>query len=282
VACHATIAAISISRSRLARSVAARTDAVALPTRALIVNALGPLEVIVDGVPVPSKRWGYAKARELLLLLLTYRDGRTREQIGAALWPESSAARVRNSVHVTLHHLRRALGSPEWVRFDGERYRMTTVDGARIVFDAGEFEAIVSGAMRAARRGTMDIDALRAAIELYRGPFMDGEGAEDWYLDYHDRLARLHADALQMLGDAQLAAQRHDEAAETFERLIRQETLDEHAYRSLMTARARAGDRAGALREYRRLEATLHRDLDAAPQRESAALFHRIQRGEAI
>ncbi len=258
------------------------SDAVALPSRALLVNALGPLEVIVDGVPVTPKRWGYAKARELLLLLLTYRDGRTREQIGAALWPESSAARVRNSVHVTLHHLRRALGRPEWVRFDGERYRLTAIDGARIVFDAGEFEAIVSGAMRAARRGTIDIDGLRVAVDLYRGPFMDGEGAEDWYLDHHDRLARLHADALQMLGDAQLAAQRNDEAAELFERLVRQEMLDEHAYRSLMTARARAGDRAGALREYRRLEATLHRDLDAAPQRESAALFHRIQRGEPI
>jgi DNA-binding SARP family transcriptional activator len=257
-------------------------NATIAPSRALVVNALGPVEVIVDGVPVTPKRWGYAKARELLLLLLIHRDGRTREQIGAALWPESSSARVRNSVHVTLHHLRRALGRPEWVRFDGERYRITPIDGARIVFDAGEFEGIVSGAMRAARRGTIDVDALRAAVNLYRGQFMDGEAAEDWYLDHHDRLARLHADALQMLGDAQLAAQRNDEAAELFERLVRQETLDEHAYRSLMTARARAGDRAGALREYRRLETTLHRDMDAAPHRESTALFQRIQRGEAI
>jgi predicted ATPase/DNA-binding SARP family transcriptional activator len=257
-------------------------DAIEPPSGALVVNALGPLEVIVDGVPVAPKRWGYAKARELLLLLLVHRDGRTREQIGAALWPESSSARVRNSVHVALHHLRRALGRSEWVRFDGERYRVTAIDGARIVFDAGEFEETVTAAMRSARRGTIDVDALRAAVGRYRGSFMEGEGAEDWHLEYHDRLARLHADALQRLGDAQLAARHNDEAAELFERLIRQETLDEHAYRSLMTARARGGDRAGALREYRRLEAILHREMDAAPQRESAALFQRIQRGEPI
>lgn len=258
------------------------SDDVEPPCRTLVVNALGPLEVIVDGAPVTPKRWGYAKARELLLLLLVYRDGRTREQIGAALWPESSSARVRNSVHVTLHHLRRALGRPEWVRFDGERYRIAAIDGARLVFDAAEFEETVAAAMRTARRGTIDVDALHAAVERYRGPFMEGESAEDWYLQHHDRLARLHADALQMLGDARLAAERNDEATELFERLVRQEMLDEHAYRSLMTARARAGDRAGALREYRRLEAMLEREMDAAPQRESAALFQRLQRGEPI
>ena len=245
----------------------------------LRVNALGPLEVVVDGITVTQKQWGYAKARELLLLLLTHPEGRSREQIGAALWPEASAARVRNSVHVTLHHLRRALGRADWVRFDDRRYRLASVDGAPVVFDAGSFEDEATRIVRAARRGSVDVDALRAVVERYRGPFMDGESAEDWYLEHHDRLARLYAEALQLLGDALLAANRHEEAAEIFARLVRQEDLDEQASRSLMIARARAGDRAGAMREYRRLEDALRRELDAKPERASADLFQRIRRG---
>jgi DNA-binding SARP family transcriptional activator len=248
----------------------------------LRLSALGPLEVVVDGLPIAQKRWGYAKARELLLLLLTYPDGRTREQIGAALWPDASAARVRNSVHVTLHHLRRALGRADWVRFDGDRYRVAPIDGAPVVFDVSEVEEELTRALRSSRRGQLDVAALRAAVKRYRGPFMDGESAEDWYLEHHDRLAQLHAEALQVLGDALLASKRHEEAAEVLSRLVRQEDLDERAYRALMTARARAGDRAGAMREYRRLEASLRRELDSAPERESAALFQRIQRGEAV
>jgi DNA-binding SARP family transcriptional activator len=211
--------------------------------------------------------------------LFVHPDGRTREQIGAALWPEASAARVRNSVHVTLHHLRRALGRPEWVRFEDGRYRVVPLDGAPIVFDARSFEDDATKIMRGARRGSVDVEALCAVVDRYRGPFMDGESAEDWYLEQHDRLARLHADALRLLGGTLLAAGRHDEAGEIFERLVRTEDLDEQASRSLMTARAHAGDRTAAMREYRRLEAALRRELQAKPQRETAELFQRIQRG---
>lgn len=248
----------------------------------LRVNALGPLEVLVDGAPVPQKRWGYARARELLVLLLSYPEGRTREQIGEALWPGASAARVRNSVHVTLHHLRRTLGRAEWVRFDGERYRVAAIDGAPIAFDAAEVEAELAKTMRSARNGAVDVDGLRRILDRYRGPFMDGESAGDWHLEHHDRLTRLYADALRLLGDALLAKGRYDEAADAFARLVRQEDLDEGAHRSLMTARARSGDRAGAMREYLRLETALRRELEAEPERASADLFHRIQRGELV
>ncbi len=257
-------------------------DGIATSRRGLVVNALGPLEVTVDGVSVAQKRWGYAKARELLLFLLTHPEGRTREQIGAALWPDAPAARVRNNVHVTLHHLRRALGRADWVRFDGERYRIDAVDGAPIAFDASAVEEQLTRALRDAKRGVTDIDALRSIIARYRGALMEGESVEDWYLEHHDRLALLHAGGLQLLGSALLAESRNEEAAEILERLVRQEELDEEACRALMTARARAGDRTGAMREYRRLETRLLREVEAAPQLESADLFQRVQRGETI
>jgi len=44
-----------------------------------------------------------------------------------------------------------------------------------------------------------------------------------------------------------------------------------------MLCRARVGDQAGMIREYRRLQAVLRRELDAAPQPATMELFRRLQ-----
>jgi DNA-binding SARP family transcriptional activator len=249
---------------------------------ALRVSALGSLEVSVDGAPIAPKAWGYAKARELMLFLLLHPDGRTRDQVGAALWPDASSAQVRNNFHVTAHHLRKALGRADWLRFDRDRYQINAGVGGVIDFDAATFERQVGDEMRRARRGQLNIDGLRTALAAYRSAFADGEPYGDWHLEVRDRLARLNADGLEMLGDALLEAERYDEAATVFERLIRQEELHEDAYRALMICRARAGDRTAAMREYRRLESMVRKELESEPSKETAALFKKLQRGEAI
>jgi DNA-binding SARP family transcriptional activator len=242
---------------------------------ALRVRALGPLEIAIDGVPVPSSAWGYAKARELLLHLLFWPEGRTREQVGAALWPDASAAQVRNSFHVTLHHLRRALGRSEWVTFERGRFRLNVSGGVEL--DVVLVEQRLTEALRLARRGAPPVDALESALASYGGHFLDGEPVADWHLEIRDRLARLYASALAVFGNALLAHERFGDAARAFERLVQQEELHEAAYRSLMLCRAREGDQAGMIREYRRLQAVLRRELDAAPQAETMELFRRLQ-----
>jgi DNA-binding SARP family transcriptional activator len=250
------------------------------PAPALRVLALGALDIAVDGASVPAKGWGYNKARELLIYLLWNQDGRTREQVGLALWPDASAAQVRNNFHVTLHHLRKALRRAEWVKFERERYR---IDHVGIVeFDVALFQQRITDALRVSRRGNVPVDDLRNILALYRGDFMAGESVGDWHMEIRDRLCRLHADGLETLGRALLEACRFDDAASVFERLIQQEELHEEAYRSLMTCRARVGDRMAAMREYRRLEAVLQRDLGAQPDRETSDLFRRLQRGESV
>jgi DNA-binding SARP family transcriptional activator len=123
------------------------------------------------------------------------------------------------------------------------------------------------------------VDALESALASYGGHFLDGEPVADWHLEIRDRLARLHASALEVLGNALLGLERPGDAALAFERLVQQEELHEPAYRSLMLCRARDGDQAGMIREYRRLQTVLRRELDAAPQAETMELFRRLQQG---
>jgi DNA-binding SARP family transcriptional activator len=265
-----------------AEQMARRTSSPALasaPVPSLAVRALGALDVTVNGAPLSRKSWGFAKARELLLYLLVHNEGRTREQIGAALWPEASSAQVRNNFHVALHLLRRGIGHAEWIRFERERYRLD-VPG-EIAFDARTFEDTVTAALRAGKRGALPIEDVRGALALYRGDFLDGESVGDWHLEQRDRLVRLREAAREALGTALVASERWDEAIAVLAQVVERDPLSERAYRALMVARARSGDRNGALREFRRLEEIFRRE-EMKPGRETLELHRRLQAGATV
>jgi hypothetical protein len=91
--------------------------------RTLEVNVLGTVSIVDAGVRLPAESLPSGKGLELLLFLLLHR-GATRDEVGLALWPDASAAQVRNVFHVTMHHLRRALGATRWITFERNVYRI--------------------------------------------------------------------------------------------------------------------------------------------------------------
>lgn len=248
---------------------------------ALVVRGFGALEVLRDGRLLTNEDWTYAKPRELLFRLLTTPAGCTKEQIGLDLWPDASPARLRSSFHVTVHHLRRALGAPEWIAFSEGRYRF---EAARpMAFDVTQFEAWIeeAAALRApgpaavAERRTA---LLQAAVDLYRGDFLDDAGFGDWMMEPRDRLRRRFADAALDLARGYHEAGHFDEAATTCRAILARDNLDERAHRLLMEVLADSGRPADALRHHNVLVALFREELGIAPSAETAALATRIAR----
>ena len=265
------VAAAATSGSSTTASVpAVQRPGVQVPD--LVVRALGPLQVIRRGEPIPGTAWGSARPRELLVMLLVNPEGVTKEQVGLAFWPEASTAQVRNSFHVTLHRLRRALGHTEWIETAGERYRIAP--GVQWEIDAAVFEKTITTALR-----RQDAPALGRALDLYRGDFLDGEGAGDWHFTVRDRLQRLYIDGLSMLATSQAAAGRHEEVAATCRRLLARDPLHEDAWRRLMTSHARQGERNQALKLYQQLVELLDRELDTEPDEQTKELATAISQG---
>lgn len=250
------------------------------PRHWLRVAALGPLRISLAGKPVDPATWSHAKPRELLLYLLAHPEGRTREQIGTAFWPEASTGRVKNSFHVLLHKLRKALGSHDVVVIEGERYRIgPEID---VWFDVTAFEEGIDAALRDLRGGDGAAVQLRSALALYRGEFLEGEIVGDWHLEIHDRVRRLYVDGLSALADLQMDAGDLSGAGETLERLVQKEDLREDAYRRLMVCMARDGRRDRALRHYGRLLTLLKNELDAEPEAETRELAARIREAATL
>jgi DNA-binding SARP family transcriptional activator len=238
---------LALARESLAE-VHAATDAV------VKVRALGPLEIERDGVQVEES----LRARELLLYLLTHSGGRTKEQIGAALWPDADPARLRNNVHVTLHRLRKLLGDADWITVENETYRVDRKKG--IELDADVFEREAAAAMRA-----RNADRLSEALELYRGDFFANSTNGEWHLEIRDRLRDLYAKALDQLARLRVFENDYSKAAVAYRQLVQLDSLDEEAAAGLIDALLKLGDRAGAVRAWERLAKMLRRELGVFP-----------------
>jgi DNA-binding SARP family transcriptional activator len=249
---------------------------------ALRVCALGRLRVYRDGELLSPDVWTYAKPRELLLYLLSHPKGRTREQIGLVFWPEASPAQVKNSFHVTLHHLRKALGRSEWIVYQEERYRIHAELGCE--YDASLFEEQLTAVLREVRAGTGTVppERLASVLGLYGGDLLEEESFGDWHLEMRDHLRRLWLDGMLALGDLLVRAERWAEGAEVYARIVRREDLHEEAHRRLMLCWAQAGERTRALRHYERLVVLLQAELDAEPEDETTALFERLRQGAPV
>jgi predicted ATPase/DNA-binding SARP family transcriptional activator len=233
----------------------------------LRVQTLGPLRVHVRGMLLQEDAWTYAKPRELLVYLAVHRNGRSRHEIGRAIWPAASPAQAKNSFHVSVHHLRKTLGEAAWILTDGDRCRIA--DGIEVDLDADRFE---QEARLALRDPGGDLERLRGARALYTGDFMDGEAAGPWHEEHRHRLLRLWADVSLRLGDALEKAGEDALAVTVYHEVVVREELDEAAHRGLMRTWARTGERTRALRHYDRLVAFLRDELDCDPEPETMSV----------
>jgi predicted ATPase/DNA-binding SARP family transcriptional activator len=250
----------------------------------LRILALGPLEIRRGERLVTAPEWGSAKPRELLLHLLEHPEGRTKEQIGLALWPESSPAQLRSSFHFALHHLRRALGRPGWIRYEHDRYRFdSSLDHE---YDVERFEAHLDRAERLRRERPPKLDEatreLEEAVHLYRGDFLEDSAFGTWQEERRDELRRRHEEALLALGELLLDAGRCREAAEAYRRALAHDNLLEVAHRGLMRCHARLGERERALKHYPVVVALLREELEVEPEEATTDLYERLRRGEEV
>jgi predicted ATPase/DNA-binding SARP family transcriptional activator len=240
---------------------------------ALRILTLGSFEL--EGETVEAGAWSYARPRELLLFLLLNPRGVTRQEIGDAIWPEATGAQVKNSYHVTLHHLRKRLGDPSWIVLTGERYQLAHERG--IEWDAERFETEMRALLQAL--GPVDTAALEGVLARYRGPLLDGAGDARWIEDARDHYRRLHAEGLALLARTHEEAGRADAALEAWARLVAADELNEEGHRGLMRGWARSGARERALRHYDRLRILLEQALEAEPEAETVRLHRELAAG---
>ncbi len=238
----------------------------------LRIRALGAATVHRGDAAVTAADWGYAKPRELLFLLVSS-PPMTRDQLGAALWPDLSRQQLGNALHTALRGLRRALGDPGWVVYSDGRYHFNTSRDHEC--DIETFEQALAAA-RTARPAAAALPDLQRAAAAYRGDFLAGMAAGEWAQARRDELARSFESVLLATGRLHAAAGRYQPAAAAFRRAVAHEPLNETAHRELMNCWVRLGETARAVRHYRELVELLQEQVGVPPAAETTELYRQL------
>lgn len=248
---------------------------------ALRLCVLGGFRAECAGRIVPDAAWQRRSAKALVKLLAVAPGHRLhREQVLEALWPErdpeSAASSLRKALHLARHALEPAMparGSSAFLRSADD---LLLLDEAAWV-DADAFQAL-------AERALADPDRARyeAALAAYAGELLPEDRYEDWAGPRREALAGQHRRLL--LGLAALLERQgeYGGAAEHLRRVVADDPAHEEAHRRLMRAHALGGSQHQALRQYQACREALRRELDAAPDQQTDALYRDILDGRLV
>jgi DNA-binding SARP family transcriptional activator len=215
------------------------------------IQLLGRFEVLVDGRPVPAAAWRHRRAAGLVKLLALASGHREhREQVIEALWPHLPPEGGERNLHKAIHLARRGIGDPSAITLSTQEVGL----GGDVAVDVDRFERETGVAL-----GARDQGGCASAASLYTGELLPEDRYEEWTQPARERLRLLHVELLR--------------CAERWGDVLEVEPLDEEAHRAVMLGYANAGNRAAALRQFRRLKDLLGKELGLRPDPESVALY---------
>ncbi len=261
------------------------------PGYQLRVQTLGAFRAWRGDVEVAPREWQRDKARQLFQLLLTDRSGAAdpahpagrwlqREEIVERLWPQLSPEAATRDFKVALNALNRALEPTHaadapfvFVMREGAAYRLRPE--ADLWLDATEFAQNCERGLH----GPADeraIAELRRALRLYAGDYLPEAIYEDWATDERERLLTLYLRAADRLAGVLIGRGDDEEGLDICQAILGRDACWERAYRLMMTAYARQGNRGQVQRVYMRCVEALRAELDVPPSAETVALYRQL------
>jgi DNA-binding SARP family transcriptional activator len=221
-----------------------------------------------------------AKAKELLCYLLLHRGcSLGREFLACILWAEGSAENSKQYLRKALWQLQRAftqVGVPAESILQANSQWVAANPKADIWVDVAEFERLCSRDLNPAPSADQSCqEALEAAADLYQGELLEG-WYQEWCLYDRERLQNMYLMLLDKVVALSEANQEYEKGVDYATRILKCDRAREGAHQRLMRLRYRAGDRAGALRQYERCASALKEELGVQPSEQTRRLYHQI------
>src|SRR5262249_46215348 len=238
---------------------------------------LGPLQIVVDGVPLPLVG---ARQRALLALLLLHpNEPVSAERVIDELCGGSPPPTVHASLRVAVSKIRRLLGTShrDVLETLPSGYRLR-VESAQL--DSRRFETLLAEA-RAEHDAGRAVKLLEQALALWHGPPFADLPYAPFAQSEARRLTELLLDAREERLEAELALGEHESVVSELEALVEENPLRERPRGALMLALYRSGRQADALEVYRQGRRVLREELGLEPGEELRRLEQQILNQDA-
>lgn len=221
--------------------------------------------VLAAGVPVALSR---SELALVLALAVHGRSGASRELLADDLYPGSPLEAAFRSMKVTVHRVRRRIGSHDVLRcLDGG-----LMLGERVTVELPHIERDVHAALT-----TDGIDSeQRDRFEHLRQRMLDGRPAFlldwPWFDECEARVRELGEKISLVLARDALKREQYQRAVDYATDLLHTDPLNESAAEIAIRAFLLAGDRTAAVLEYHRYATVLRREIDSRPSSSLRAL----------
>jgi LuxR family maltose regulon positive regulatory protein len=263
---------LSAKIPNIRRQLRRQAEVIQVPAPYLTIQTLGQVIVNVSGKSLSIKDWQTQSVRDLFFHFLTVHKPMTKEQIGAALWPdvyEPSHLKLRFKNEI--YRLRRAVG-PDTILFEDVFYSFNR--DLDYEYDVEAFESFLAKA-RVSSNIDEQINLYQRAVDLVRGPYMDDMDV-DWALPERERLNQIYLSALLSLADLYLKQSHPEKSLSLCQRAIEYEPTHEAAYRQSMQIYHRMGNKGAVLRIYQACQEAMQRQLDMSPSTETNELYREL------
>ena len=230
----------------------------------------------LDGVPL---RFGLRKVEALLVYLVVNGRRQSRDKLIDLFYPDFDRERSFANFRHDLAVLKKTIGDGQ-LHIDRHDIEMTPGDSLWV--DVREFRLL-------ATRSSDGQDAERsliAAESMYLGEFLAGfhldgcETFDEWRFFENEALKSIYTSVLERIVTLFSDRKDYGHAIEYGNKWIAHDPFDEAAHRALMRLHDARGERAAALRQYKRCKEVLARELDSEPGAETEALWRAIRNGK--
>jgi predicted ATPase/DNA-binding SARP family transcriptional activator/uncharacterized protein HemY len=217
------------------------------------------------------------KVEAMLVYLAIERREVLRETLAELLWDNVSPAHAMGSLRTALSNLQTLF--PDAFLISRKTVKLISNDAVWVDVDE------INKAWRVCKQEltAQTLPIAQQAAELYKGSFLAGFHIRDanlfdeWQRDLMNNLLVKITLILQRLMDDALSHEVWNAGIDYAQQLLTLDPLYEKAYRAMMLALARTGQRAAASRQYEACVRLLREELDAAPEPETIRLHTQLQ-----
>lgn len=245
------------------------------------LNLFGPFEARFDDRPFTGFATDKVRA---LLAYLTIESGQAhrRDTLAALLWPDYSQEAALRNLRQALYRLRLSLHEMDPALPDqliSQTRQTVALNPAALTLDTVQFTRL----LQAAKASPEPVPLLTGIISLYRGELLkgfyipDAYAFDEWLSIQRELFQQQALDALSRLVTLHEADGDATAVLTTSQHVLALDPYHEKAYRQIMRAYLKQGNRPQAIAHYKKLQKLLLDDLGVEPVPATTMLYEQIR-----
>jgi len=236
----------------------------------------------------PISAFNTDKVRALFIYLVTETGQKfQRSHLAGLLWSDIPDQQAMHNLRQAISLLRKALQEEGQSIIFADREQVGIHPGANLKIDVLDFSKSMEDAYRYHKNshglGTINIFALKKALQLYQNPFLDRYQLnvsplfDEWLLITREKFDTLAVEGLAYLADYFERRDEKTNAIQMLRKIIHIMPWDERAHYQLIQLLAEDGQWSAALKQYAALVHYLKNDLNVSPDPKTVALFEQVR-----